>query len=300
MTITYENIAELRTEAEQELAYTKSVYNEAETELVETVGNFVIGAEVESRAYGHGKVLSYSGSTIANLAVEIEFPEVTKKFLLQHIITAGGGFIHFENAAEISIIWEDAVSVHETLTKQLKDAENLIIMLDRKAVKLAEEAKRAEAKFQAEKAKAIKDFKAWTSATRTQSAADEFYYALGWIVKHCGTVSAALPDYLADEFKRYFGPDVPCCIRDSKKKGPSGYTSQWGKSFTISLKKKPTDPPSILVKYLSPKGTAITDTYFVLDLVDNYGFQFGKEQDVEKIRACVPTEHIFSFESGLV
>lgn len=170
---------------------------------------------------------------------------------------------------------------------------------EREAAKKADEEKRAEAKYQAAKNKAIKDFQSWAKSDRPISAADEFYYSLGWLAKHTGTVSAALPDYLADEFKTYFGPETPCRVVDSRKKGPAGWTSQWTKSFAVSLK-KPDAIPAFLTQYLNPKGTAITDTNFVLDLVDQYGFKFGKSQDIEQIRSKVPTSHIEIFENALI
>lgn len=297
MTTTYENFAELKAETEAKLATTHEVYTEAETELVKLVGDFVTGAAVECQTYGPGQVISYAGTNLDNIIVEVKFTELTKKFSLQHIITVAK-FIRFENAVEIGVIYEDAMAVHRNLSQQLKDIESLAKQLERDEAKMADEAKRTEAKYQAAKEKALKEFQVWANATRPQSAADEFYYALGWLAKHAGTVSAALPDYLADEFKGYFGADTPCRIVDSKKKGPAGYTSQWAKSFSVSLK-KPEGIPSLLSKYLNPKGTAVTDTDFVLDLVDTYGFKFGKEQDIEKIRACVPTAHITFFENGL-
>lgn len=299
MTITYENIAELIKEAEQELTYTKSVYNEAEAELIETVGNFVMGAEVEHRAYGLGKVINYSGATLENIAVEIEFIETTKKFSLQHIITVGGNFVNFANAAEVKIIWDEAAAVHNTLTQQVKDAKNILVQLERKSVKLAEEAKRADARLQAVKTKALKDFQTRAQHLVPQNETDEFYYALGWITKHCGTVTAALPDYLENAFNQHFGPEAPRRVMDSKKHYPSGWQAQWAWSFTLSLKKID-DVPCIIADKLSPSGKTISDTSFVWELVDNYGFQFGKQQDVEKIRACVPSDYIYSFESGLV
>jgi hypothetical protein len=43
----------------------------------------------------------------------------------------------------------------------------------------------------------------------------------------------------------------------------------------------------------------LTDTSFVWELVDNYGFKFGKTQDLEAVRSCVPSEYISEFELGL-
>lgn len=166
------------------------------------------------------------------------------------------------------------------------------------AKKKALEEKKNEEKYEKVKAKAIRDFDDLMSTVRPVSMTDEFYYSIGYVAKHAGTVSAALPDYLEGAFKKYFGSEAPCRVVDSKKKGPAGYTSQWTWSFGISLK-KPELVPAFLQDKLNPAGKAITDTSFVWDLVDNYGFQFGKKQDIEKIRSHVPATYLASFEAGL-
>jgi hypothetical protein len=89
-------------------------------------------------------------------------------------------------------------------------------------------------------------------------------------------------------------------VVDSKKKTINGNPMQWAMSMKASISKKALNlVPSYLTKYLSSSGNAIADTAFVWDLVENYGFQFGKTQDIEKIRSHVPTSHMSFFEAGL-
>ena len=292
----YERIAEIDTTLEAETA--KEVYSQREAELIKIVGDSAMGAEISCSAYGFGHIVGYRGTALDNLIVDIEFASGIRSFSLSHILTYGK-FARLEDTMELGGIWFDAALKHTDLSANLKLIKRQQDDAARAAAKQAEEEKRAEAKYQAAKARAIADFNAWTTSERPQSTADEFYFALGWLAKHAGTVSAALPDYLADDFKTYFGSDVPCRIVDSKKRGPAGWQSQWAKSFSVSLKQIDT-VPGILSKYLNPKGKAVTDTDFVLDLIDLYGFQFGKTQDVEKIRSKVPTAHISFFENGLI
>ena len=169
------------------------------------------------------------------------------------------------------------------------------------AAKKAEEEKKAEEKYQKTKAKAIKDFEALVHTERAISVADEFYYALGWLAKNTGTFSAAMPDYLLSYFEQHFGTEIKPTVIDSKKKTVNGYAMQWALSMKASIKKKSIDLiPAYLTQYLSKSGNAIADTSFVWDLVDNYGFQFGKKkQDVDKIRSHVPSAYLMSFEAGL-
>jgi hypothetical protein len=63
--------------------------------------------------------------------------------------------------------------------------------------------------------------------------------------------------------------------------------------------KKPDSIPAMLEQYLNPARKAVTNSEFVRDLVDNYGFQFGKVQDLEAIRSCVPSTYQTDFELGL-
>ena len=158
------------------------------------------------------------------------------------------------------------------------------------------EAKKAAA-YEKKKAKDIQDFEAMLANKTPITVTDEFYYSLGWIARHAGTVSAALPDYLHKYFAREFGSEAPCRVVNSQHRGPAGYQSQWTKSFSVSLVKIDTIP-AYLEQYLNPKRTAISDSDFVKTLVQDYGLKFGKQQDIEAIRDIIPVEYISIFESG--
>jgi hypothetical protein len=74
---------------------------------------------------------------------------------------------------------------------------------------------------------------------------------------------------------------------------------QWAISMTANIKKKSLDKiPAFLTEHLSKSGNAIADTAFIWDLVSNYGFKFGKTQDIDQIRATIPTNYITAFEEG--
>lgn len=166
---------------------------------------------------------------------------------------------------------------------------------DRKA---AEEAKQ-EAKYQAAKEKAIQDFEVMARKDKSMCATGEFYYNLGWLAKNVGTVSAALPDYLLKYFENHFGTEAKPTVVDSRKRTVNGYPIQWALSMKASVPKKVVDSiPAFLKQYLNPTGNALTNTTFIWDIVENYGFQFGRKQDVEKIRAAIPTHCLEQFEKG--
>lgn len=290
-----ERIAELNTELRIENA--KDAYYAAELELVDLVGNYVTNRAVNCQAYGTGKIVSYRGTALDNIIVAVEFVEQTKQFSLQHIIEVAR-FIKFVDHVEIEIIWTDAKVVHDELTKQLKTIENLERQQAFEAKKKAEADKLAEKKYETTKAKAIRDFENLVKAEMPMSTADEFYYSLGWLAKHVGSVSARLPDYLSDSFVRHFGTDAVHTSVDSKKRTINGNSMQWTFGFTATLR-KPENIPSALTEHLGSTGKQIADTSFIWDLVDNYGFQFGKKQDVDKIRSHVPSDFLTFFEAGL-
>jgi hypothetical protein len=74
---------------------------------------------------------------------------------------------------------------------------------------------------------------------------------------------------------------------------------QWTFGFTATLR-KPENIPAALIAHLGSTGKQIADTSFIWDLVDNYGFQFGKQQDIDKIRSHVPSDFLSFFEAGLI
>ena len=187
---------------------------------------------------------------------------------------------------------------YETRAQAKRDAKRLEFEQAMTAEKKAEADKKAEAKYQATKAKAIKAFEALTESVSPKSTADEFYYSLGWLAKHVGSVSARLPDYLSEAFTRHFGQDAVHTSVDSRKKTVNGNSMQWTFGFTATLR-KPENIPATITTHLGATGKQIADTSFIWDLVDNYGFKFGKTQDLDKIRSCVPASFIPSFEAGL-
>ena len=131
------------------------------------------------------------------------------------------------------------------------------------------------------------------------SSVDEFYYSLGWIANNCGAFACSLPDYLLPYFQSQFGSAYEPHAVDSRKRTVNGYAMQWAISMTASIKKKSLDKiPAFLSSHLSKSGNAIADTSFIWDLVSNYGFKFGKVQDIDQIRATIPTTYIVSFEKG--
>ncbi len=153
-------------------------------------------------------------------------------------------------------------------------------------------------KLDESKASYLKKFQELLATKKAPSVSEEFYYSLGWLAKHSGTVKAVVPDICETEFIKYFGPEAPF-TKTEYRVGPGGWISQWGKSFTASLVKVKTIP-AYMEQYLNPKRTQVTNSEYIKDLVDNYGFKFGKKQDIEAIRQLVPEAYRPHFEAGFV
>lgn len=254
---------------------------------------------VKHKIYGEGQLTFVKAPLIGgSLYATVDFAAGTKTLALDVILA--------NNLLEIPEILFDilieAQSVYKADFIEREQAQRLADSQARAeaaaAKKKAEEDKKNEEKFEKTKAKAIKDFENLTKNVVPKSAADEFYYSLGWLAKHVGSVTAKLPDYLSDSFVRHFGPDATFNAIDSKKRTVNGNAMQWTFGFTATLR-KPDNIPAFLSEHVNEAGNKVSDTSFIWDLVDNYGFKFGKAQDVEQIRSHVPSDKLSFFEAGL-
>lgn len=255
------------------------------------------------KIYGAGKITKLKFTeNLEKPEMMMTFESAAKTVGIAYSIISKLGLLSFDETDtetlqnlfdEYLIEW---TKLDETRKAEIKAKREAEIEAREAAKKAKVEAQKAEA-FEQKKKRDIKDFEEKLKLSKPMSLASEFYISLGWLAKHTGTVSAALPDYLESTFVSHFG-DVPRRVVDSTKKGPAGWTSQWTSSFALSLK-KPDIIPAMFEQYLNPSRKALTDTSFVWELVDNYGFRFGKAQDLEAIRSCVPSDYISEFELGL-
>lgn len=293
-----ETIKDLQDNTTLELETARESYLRVESNLAERTCTYIIDTEVNSKTLGAGKITEASGTSFDSIVINIAFAETIKKFSLMHII-ANANFITFADT-EVFESLSTALAFHNILTATHKEFEFITRQNQKEALKKAEAEQKAEAKYQAQKEKAIKDFDELIQQSRnsTTSHESEFYYALGWLVNHIGVVSASMPDYLSSSFRAHFGDNTPHTTVDSKKRTTNGNSMKWTFGFKITLKKVDSIP-SVLRQYINSSGNAINNTSFIWDLVDNYNFQFGKKQDIEKITQIVPSKYIDSFNEGL-
>lgn len=278
----------------------KTEYLTAELALADLFGEYLIGAEINSKTYGTGKVTKTSGDLLDRMSMEVTFTDDTKKFGVMPVVTGKVLFNKFADISEIGDAWDHAFDLHTDLTKKYNELKNAEMQQILEAKKKAEADKKAEEKYLATKEKAIRDFEKLAGTTTPLSATDEFYYSLGWLANHIGSMTAILPDYLGSAFEKYFGTETPKTLVDSRAKTSGGYAKQWSWEFKCTIKKlKETVVPAYLQDITTDFSKGIHNTSFLWDLVANYGFQFGPKQDIENIRSHVPSEYIAIFEEGL-
>lgn len=300
----YERIDTLRASTNFTVSSYEAEYIAAEHALADLFGEYIKGAEILSSTYGAGKVVSTSGDALEHMLMEVEFAECNKKFGVLLVITGKVLFSKFADISEVGDAWDHAFDLHTDLTRKLSEFKQVEKLAEAEAIKKAVKEQKAEKQYEANKLKNIKNFEELSQAERTISTTDEFYYSLGWLTAHVGTIQAAIPDYLKTLFEKEFGTSVAPYVYDSKKKTSGGFAYQWSTGFQARLRTKGlTEIPALLAGYLSSDNAVtkkITNTAFIWDIIKNYGFQFGKTQDITKIKDCIPSNYLSSFEAGLL
>lgn len=259
---------------------------------------------VNHRIYGEGQLTEVSVPSIGNsLFATIDFAAGTKKFALDTVLTG--------NLLTMPEILTDILVEAQTIFKaDFIERETEKRTIERKAREEAEAAKKkteadkkVEAQFQKAKLTAITEFDELINQVRPISDSDCFYYSLGWLAAHTGTIQAAIPDYLLANYEKHFGTDTKPYIYDSTKRTSGGHRFQWSLGITARLRKKGlTEAPAPINEHVreTTQGTwFVVNTSFLWDLIDNYGFKLGKTQDLEKIKQTIPVQFIEIFEEGL-
>jgi hypothetical protein len=121
------------------------------------------------------------------------------------------------------------------------------------------------------------------------------YEVLGWMAKHTKSIKASMPDYMENWFVKIFGQEADRYVVDSTKRTSGGHPMQWSLSCKISFD---TEVPSLLLNKVASNKKAIDSVAFVWDLIDNYGFTFGKTQSYEQIESEIPNQYLEDFRRG--
>lgn len=266
------------------------------TELNELINSSISAVH---KKYGKCKVSGFVVSineNTCNILADFAFADGIRKLALNIVLK--NGLVQIDDYDSCEIL-KNFISSLTDLQAEVKTVYRDRVSAKFEADRQAKELAKQEAKYQAAKEKAIQDFEVMAHKDRGICATGEFYYNLGWLAKNVGTVSAALPDYLLKYFEKHFGTEAKPTVVDSKKRTVNGHPMQWALSMKASLHKKSVDTiPPFAKQYLNSAGNALTNTEFIWDIVENYGFKFGKTQDIEQIRSSIRPEYIKYFENG--
>ncbi len=273
----------------------------ARRDLINDFIQQITGAEVTTdwRSESHvGRIISCLNpcnnfeSVIAS--VYFFYTGETKNYGIVAAINCGGLLFVDES---MKALYDDFKAANENIKHQEFLAGQEAQRREKEEQKLEKKRKDNMKKMEGMKASAEKEFNNLLDESgKKVTETDEFYWTLGWLAKHIGTITAKMPDFLEAGFVKHFG-DVEHTTVDSTKVGPAGFTSQWRLSMEASLVKAK-EIPATLAKYLNPAGKKLSKTSFIWKLVDDYGFKFGKKQDTLDIMRCVPIEYVPMFNEG--
>lgn len=275
-------------------------WTDLSADLTAELNELITGSiSVVHKKYGECKV---SGFTVSmnentfNILADFVFADEVKKLALNILLK--NGLVQIDDYDSFEVL-KNFISSLTDLQVEAKTVYRNRATAKFEADRQAKELAKQEAKYQAAKEKAIQDFEVMARQDRGVCASGEFYYNLGWLAKNVGTISAALPDYLLKYFENHFGTEAKPTVVDSRKRTVSGHSMQWALSMKASLHKKSVDTiPPFIKQYLNSAGNALTNTEFIWDIVENYGFKFGKSQDLNQIKSSIRPEYIEYFEKG--
>lgn len=282
----------------------KEDFDKAQTQVINDFISWITGAAVTAdwRTPHTGRIVSCLNpcNTLESVIASVYFDDTdeTKSYGIVAAINCGGLLFVDES---MKALYDDFKVINDNLKHQLYVATEEARCREKEAKKKAEQLKKAEANYERLKEKSLKDFDEMTKAAhKAVSESAEFYYSLGWLANHVGSLTAVLPDYLGTAFEKHFGTEAPKTLIDSRAKTSGGYAKQWSWEFKCTIKKlKDTTVPTCIQNITADFSKGIHNTAFLWDLVTNYGFKFGKKQDVVEILRCVPIEYVYTFNEGM-
>jgi hypothetical protein len=239
--------------------------------------------------------------TTADIYLKVEYPERTCTLSLKTILDKNLPYVFDDEVKSVLIKYLEPVTTAinkmeaEAAEKRRLEAEILRKKMEEEQQRKKEEADRI--KFENRRKSALSKLDQ-LQPEDTSSLFDSpmtHYQVLGWLAKHTKSIKASMPDYMESWFIKNFGQDADRYVVDSKKKTVNGHPMQWSLSCKISFD---TEVSGILEQKVTTNKKAIDNVSFVWDLIDNYGFTFGKKQDVEKILTEIPTQYVEDFQRG--
>lgn len=228
-----------------------------------------------------------------DIYITVKFDTCEKTFLLRTALQS--------KAIEIALLSIDVDKVLEemlpTFESRLEELRNQDV--ERREEEAKERARQeAELKFQIKKEKMLAKLNELKpeNTRRLFTTPMSYYETLGWMAKHITSIKPSMPDLAEKWFVGIFGDVENRYVVDSRKRTSGGFPMQWGLSCKISFDQEVVGP--LAKRATSSNKRVIDNVAFVWDLIEKYGFQFGKKQDVDLIRKEIPTKYLLDFERG--
>lgn len=281
--------------------------SEAKKELLKDLNESIRGAKVNSAKYGLGYIVA-ARDDVTNPAeehdyqVEIDFSGATKTFCLMFAIERGAITLESTLLDLLKEYMSSFKVILEERSRQLKieaekQAEEHRKLEELRAAQKAElekkekEKKEAE-KFEKRKAEAIKKFSdLCRQAKMSKTSVDDEDFVIGWLAKHVTRISAEIPDFLESYFVAHFGANAPKTVVNTSMKSSGGFTKKWSLSCQVHVDDLSTMPPAL--QDVFKKSKTANSASFALKLIYDYGFNFGKEQDISQIKSMSSDQKAF-------
>lgn len=274
-------------------------YNEAKKDLLKDINESIRGVKINSANYGLGYIIAVRDD-VTNPAkehdykVDIDFNGTTKTFCLMFAIEKGAITLESTLLDLLKEYMSSFQAILEERSRQFKieaekQAEEHRKLEELRAAQKAElekkekEKKEAE-KFEKRKADAIKKFSdLCRQAKMSKAPVDDEDFIIGWLAKHVTRISAEIPDFLEKYFVAQFGANAQKTVVNTSMKSSGGFTKKWSLSCQVHVDDLATMPPAL--QEVFKKSKTVNSTSFALKLIYDYGFNFGKEQDVSQIKS---------------
>ena len=266
--------------------------------VVKDVKPYLMDQEGQGRL-GAGRVINVEGgfsNFICGFIIEVQFTDRTIKLDLQKAYQSGA-FKLGNQVMEVVNKYQEILNIASAEQKAIEDKKWEEKRVKEKAEKEAEEAEKEKEKYENYVKNNLNNLK--TLSNNSINMHSGIAKAIGWLAKNTTNITAAMPDFCESWFRRMFG-DAKARIVDQKKKGPSGWSSQWAFSLNMNIKEEAKNNiPTCLREYTDGnRNHNVNNTRFIFTLIQDYGFQIGRKQDVEEIRKHIPEKYLEDFEEG--
>jgi hypothetical protein len=250
-------------------------------EKSELANKIIAGKKVDHKKYGRGIIVGVKGvsKNVSDFSINILFENGLEKLMSLNIMLKQN-LIQFIDPIDYEGLMELLSDVDIMCTKQLQ-IENQELEQKRAIERQKREDEKLRLREEAHIERMKDNFNRGTQGNIKLSSA-----AVEWIANNCSNIVAKLPSDLEKYFIKKFGSAASYSVIDMNKKTSGGFKMQYTFSFSIHFKSLD-DRPTELDRFFTTKGKKINNVELVSSLILNYGFKFGKEQDLEEIKKYI-------------